>query len=113
MTLVVLCLAVWTLAWLLVDGIGPGAMLSRFRQWAGVRYDDKGNRYGDNWIGELLNCEVCTSVWLSIPLSLVAYFAVWLLYPLAAIGFVILIMEWVGEDRVSQDKIGVCDVKEE
>lgn len=104
--LVILLLSTWALAWLFVDGIGPGAMLSRFREWAGVRYDGDGNRYGDNWVGELLNCEVCTSVWVCVPLSLVAYFAVWLLYPLAAVGFVILIMEWIGEDHVSQCKIG-------
>lgn len=90
--LVVYAFATLALAWLLVYGIGPASILVRFRRFAGVEVDSKGRRSARNWIGELLNCEVCTSCWISVPLAIIAYFAIWLLYPLAAVGVVILVM---------------------
>ena len=91
--LVAYVLATLALAWLLVYGIGPASILSRFRHFAGVEVAGDGTHSARNWVGELLNCEVCTSCWVSIPLVVVAYFAIWLLYPLAAVGVVILVME--------------------
>lgn len=91
-SLLLLVLGTWGAAWLLVYGTGPGAMLARLRQWLGVRYDtETGLRYGETWLGELFNCPICLSVWLS-PILLVLLLTWW--YPvamLAAVGGVEII----------------------
>jgi len=75
--LIVLMLATWALSWLLVDGHGPKNILDMFRHWIGARFDENGNRYGKTWLGDLFNCEVCLSVWLSIPLAMAIYQQQW------------------------------------
>jgi hypothetical protein len=86
---VALCLAVYGLAWLMVDGVGPEGILSRMRYKIGVRYNADGSRYGLNWAAELLNCEICTSVWICVPLALVTFLlGWWWIAPLSAVGFV-------------------------
>lgn len=95
--LLLLVLGTWGAVWLLVYGTGPGAILARFRQWVGVRYDLKtGARYGETWVGGLFNCPVCLSVWVA-PFILVCLLYFW--YPvavLAAVGAVEL-MTMLGE----------------
>jgi hypothetical protein len=91
--LLLLVLGTWGTVWLLVHGSGPGAILARFREKVGVRYDmSTGIRYGETWIGELFNCPVCLSVWVS-PLLLIILLLGWwqLVAVLAAVGGVEII----------------------
>lgn len=96
MDIVVYCLAVYGLSWSLVNADGPWDILNRFRWWSGVRYtSDTGERYGLTVAGKALNCPICTSYWVSVPMLGVLLLNVLLLYPLAAIGLVTLITEWI------------------
>lgn len=88
-------LSVWGAAWLLVYGAGPAAMLARFRNWVGVRYDEQGNRYGENWVAELFNCPVCLSLWIA-PLMLIALLVFWYIVAVfAAVGLTRIVVEFV------------------
>ncbi len=95
MDIVVYCLAVYGLSWSLVNASGPWDILSRFRHWTGVSYDTVGERYGTTVVSNALNCPICTSYWVSIPLLAVLLINVLLLYPLAAIGLVTFITELI------------------
>lgn len=99
--LAVYLLAVYGLAWSLVEAEGPWNVLDRFRHWAGVRYDTGGSgmRYGVTVAGKALNCPVCTSYWVSVPLLLLLLLLPVLLYPLAAVGFVTLLTEAFNGDH--------------
>lgn len=88
-SLIALCLATYGLSVLFVEGVGPKAILSRLRYWIGVRFDEHDNRYGLNWVADLFNCPVCMSVWVSVPIALIAFLLGWQwIAPLAAVGFV-------------------------
>lgn len=92
--LLLLGVGTFGMVWLLVYGTGPGAILSRFRQWVGVRYTDKGERYGENWAGELFNCPICLSVWIGTIMTILIMFGLqWLVAPMFAVGIVTLITE--------------------
>lgn len=90
-----LVLGTWGLAWLLVYGTGPAAMLARLRARLGVRYYmDNGQRYGETWVGDLFNCPVCLSVWLAPVLLAMIIFGLWfVVWWLAAVGFVAAMAE--------------------
>lgn len=91
--LLALTLGTWGLAWLLVYGTGPAAMLARLRQRLGVRYTaDTGQRYGETWIGELFNCPVCLSVWVAPVMIALLYVGLWyLVWWMAVVGVVEII----------------------
>jgi hypothetical protein len=103
--LLAICLATFGWSYRLVNSYGPGNIISRFRNFIGIRYDDNGNRYSLTTIGDLFNCELCLSVWLSIPittwcaLSWYLFKGAWLIYPLAASGLVALVESY--NDRQS------------
>lgn len=92
-----LVLGTWGAVWLLVFGVGPAAILARFRQWVGVRYDtETGTRYGANWVGDLFNCPICLSVWVA-PVVLIILLVWWYAVAvLAAIGVISIIaqLDW-------------------
>lgn len=96
MIAVVVALALYALSYLLVFEDGPYAILLRFRRWVGVDYTDDGDRYGKTQVGEVFNCPVCLSVWLSVPVVLVGLIDVRLLYPLAAVGVVVVFSSFIG-----------------
>jgi hypothetical protein len=59
LSLVLAILATWRITHLLTDEDGPADIAVRFRTW--VR---------DSLIGRMLDCFLCTSVWVSLPLAL-------------------------------------------
>lgn len=88
-------LSVWAMAWLLVEGVGLYAFLARMRRWLGVRIAENSDRYAVTQLGELFNCEKCISVWIAFPLLVVYWIIPSFTYCMAAVGFVILIMEFI------------------
>lgn len=56
-------LAAWRLTSLLHSEEGPFEVFARFRDWAGVRYDEQSQPVSDKQIGKMLCCFWCTSVW--------------------------------------------------
>jgi len=75
---VILALAAWRLAHMLVEEAGPGGVFARLRYRAGVRSivvkDGQGNPVGSkaamNWLAEGLTCTWCVSVWAAALLAL-------------------------------------------
>lgn len=98
--LIILALATWRIASLLVDETGPADCLEALRYRLGIRYDDKSERVVRHviqrpaWLGRLqyrvaeeLMCIWCTSLWVGLALALL-YFAApgaapWLALPFA------------------------------
>ena len=91
-----IALALYAISYMLVFEDGPYAVLLRFRRWVGVDYTEEGDRYGKTQVGDILNCPVCLSVWLSIPVVLIGLVDIRLLYPLAAVGVVIVLSSFIG-----------------
>lgn len=60
----VLILATWRMASLLVEEDGPFEIFPKLRHALGVRYDENSISYGTNWFAKGLRCEHCVSVWL-------------------------------------------------
>lgn len=56
-------LATWRLTSLLHSEEGPFEIFARFRDWAGVRYDEESNPVSEKQIGKMLCCFWCTSIW--------------------------------------------------
>lgn len=63
--LFVLLLAVWRLSRMLSDDTegGPKNVLHLIRHKIGVRYNEMGEPFGQNWFAEALLCIKCISVW--------------------------------------------------
>jgi hypothetical protein len=68
-------LATWRLASLLIDEDGPWDIFARLRYKAGVRYDEHSVPYGQNVLASLLTCMWCGSVWVGGAMA-VAYLTV-------------------------------------
>jgi len=94
-TLISISLGTWGMTWLLVKSSGPGDIFGKLRDFMGVKWTPEGQRYAKRWTGELFMCEVCLSVWISVPVTLLSLLNPWLGYPLAAVGFVVLLKEWL------------------
>lgn len=77
MDFLVLGLATWRLTSLLVKEDGPWDLFARFRSWAGVKFDARSEPYAATFLGSLLTCVWCTSVWVGSFLTLS-----WMLAPL-------------------------------
>lgn len=95
----VLALATWRLASLFVDEAGPADMFLKFRHFAGIRFNEFSTPYAINWVGEMLLCLWCTSLWTGTFLALIHLLLptlVWqlLAYPLALSAAAILIGKW-------------------
>lgn len=84
-------LAVYAVSHILVFEHGPSNILTKFRNFVGVRYDNStGQRYGINTFGDLLNCQICTSTWLAFPISWICQKSDFVANALAAIGVICL-----------------------
>ena len=96
--LVVLALAAWRLASMLVDEDGPGGVFVRLRQAAGLKQAPVKTPAG--WtmaqtvsgpLAEALTCVWCLSVWTAAALNLRPL--AWLRFPLAGSALAILLHE--------------------
>jgi hypothetical protein len=85
--------AVWRIALMLVDDIGPFDVFYRLRYWAGLREADDGTKYVQlksysrpfyvnlsETLAEGLNCVRCTSMWVALP-----FFVLYLVSPLITV----------------------------
>lgn len=102
MDFLVLGLATWRLTSLLVKEDGPWDVFARFRSWVGVRFNAQSEPYGDTFLGSLLVCVWCTSVWVGGYLAM-AYLinpsvTAILSLPFALSAFTIFIQKMVGDD---------------
>jgi hypothetical protein len=88
-------LAVYGVSHILVWEDGPWDVLSKIRYWFGVRYAEGGARYGVGGLGNLLNCQICTSVWITFPIAWLCSLHSIVAYGLAAVGFVCMVMDLV------------------
>jgi hypothetical protein len=61
--LLIVSLAGWRIASLLVEENGPFEIFAKLRDVAGVQFDERGERYANNEFGKMLCCIWCTSVW--------------------------------------------------
>lgn len=79
--LVILSFAVARISYMLVNEDGPGEIFGRLRRWCGIAtHFDTGDRIVVRpnkmaWLGDVLNCVYCCSVWTSI--------GTWLFYSIA------------------------------
>ena len=85
MTYLIVVLATWRTASLLVREDGPFDILARFRYFIGVRYDDYSRTYGKNVVAKAFTCVWCISLWISLattffinPANVAQYFITWL-----------------------------------
>lgn len=65
-------LATWRLASLLIQEAGPWDIFVRLRHRVGVRYDEFSKPYGQNTLAALFTCMWCGSVWFGAAVA-VAY----------------------------------------
>ncbi len=73
--LLILGLATWRISSLIANENGPWDVLARFRDLAGVRYDQMSQRYGLNVFGSLVMCVWCLSPW--VGLGVYVSYRVW------------------------------------
>lgn len=64
----VISLAVWRITMMLSDvtEAGPANLLHKIRDLVGVRFDDRYEPYGKNWVADGVLCHKCLSVWIGI-----------------------------------------------
>lgn len=75
MAFILLALATWRVSSLLVHEDGPFEMFLRLRYAAGIRYDDLSQPYATTFLGELLLCLWCASVWVGFAFAMLYLFA--------------------------------------
>lgn len=63
MDFILLGLATWRLASLLVQEDGPWDMFARLRSKLGVRFNERSEAVGTSFLSDLVLCMWCTSVW--------------------------------------------------
>lgn len=88
-------MAVWRISSLLVNENGPWNIFVRVREWAGIGHDYNGRAvtFPDRFFAQMLSCVWCTSVWVSIFMTLFVFtspywafrFAVFLAFSTGAI----------------------------
>src|SRR5512139_3847175 len=74
LSLVVLALATWRVSSLLVSEDGPWGMFAELRRIVGVRYDEHSIPLGSTFLGKLLSCVWCVSVWIGAGWALLFLF---------------------------------------
>ena len=96
-SLVIFILATYRLSHMLAYDYGPLDIISKFRHFSGVRYDERSIPYGINSFSKGMICMYCNSIWWSVIITLLYLWlgdtAVWLSLPLALSGFVVLVLE--------------------
>lgn len=104
--LVVIALAAWRLAFMLVKEDGPAHVFGRTRRWVGVRMklpsDPAGREmpYGLNPLADLFCCIYCMSVWTAaLNWGLLQTLAAPVVYILAASGLALMAQRYVGFDH--------------
>lgn len=65
-TFILLSLATWRISNLLIHEDGPLDVFARLRFLVGVKYDEKSNTYGTNFVSILFSCIYCMSIWVGI-----------------------------------------------
>lgn len=107
MELVVFSLTLWRLTSLLSFERGPGKIFLKFRERAGVLYDEDDNLLaveGKN-LAYLLTCKWCLTMLLAIPYAFLIYFfknwTFWFSLPFAISALAIGYSEWI--DRLEKD----------
>lgn len=91
MEILIFALATWRMTSLLVSEEGPENILDQFRYKIGIRYDEVGETYGENWFAEAFCCFWCASVWIAFFLLPFYLISPYILLPLAMSGGAILI----------------------
>lgn len=61
-------LATWRLTSLLHSEEGPFELFARFRDWAGVKYDEQSRPVSGSQIGKMLSCFWCCSIWSALAI---------------------------------------------
>ena len=99
--LLIAALATWRLSSLLVNQkeAGPRKILFKIRDWAGVyELDEDDEPLTD--LGRLFSCIWCLSMWVAVPVAIMAVSPIWvLLIPLALSAAVIIIHECIQNSR--------------
>lgn len=98
---IVISLACWRITSLFVAEDGPGEILAKFRNWVGVRYDERSRPYGKNVFAKAMLCIWCFSVWVCLMATLLAIpanihkYIIWLLMPFALSTMVIVLDSFI------------------
>lgn len=66
MIYVIVTLATWRIASLLVNEDGPFDIFARFRKFIGVYYDYYSRKQGKNVVARAFTCVWCLSVWIAL-----------------------------------------------
>ena len=84
---------------------GPKDILTKWRHWVGVRYDEHTRPYGTSWRAEILLCFLCLSIWIAfgvgalVVIGLLAgrvEIALGILFPFALSGGSVYLKKAVG-----------------
>lgn len=85
--LLVIGLATYRIALLLVEEAGPFEVFGKLRHAVGVRYDAKSEQYATNELAKLFLCVWCMSIWVGVIITILLYFfpefTKWVSAPLA------------------------------
>ena len=97
---VIMGLATWRLAFLLVYEGGPFGIVRRMRQWLGIDHDPERQPlpYVGGGFGGLFSCIWCMSFWQAIMVLTVWVYAPYVVVGLALWGGASLIDWWLGRD---------------
>lgn len=95
--LIVVALASFRIASLLVDEAGPFDMFGKLRHLVGVRYNAQSERIGESELAKAFNCVWCLSIWSGFVLAVLMFFfpdiTFWLCMPFALSGAAIILYE--------------------
>jgi hypothetical protein len=67
-SLIALPFAVWRVSSVLVNEAGPFDMMTKLRNFVGIRYNEYSEMYTTNTSADLFTCVWCMSVWVSVLL---------------------------------------------
>lgn len=62
-------LATWRLTSLLHSEDGPFEIFARFRDWAGIKYDEQSQPVSENQLGKMIACVWCLSIWTGLAIT--------------------------------------------
>ena len=97
-------LAVWLIvaalaSWRIASVIHREGILRGMRKWLGVREEGELVFYPDSFLGELLSCLWCLSVWTSLATTILLFVFPYILLPFAISSAVILFEKVIEHDR--------------
>ena len=96
--LIVAILATWRLASLLVNEDGPFKMFDWLRKRAGVYFTDEvGTPL--SFLGKLLSCMWCASVWIAAPVTAILFTDWWVILVPFALSTGVILIERGGRKR--------------